>query len=430
MDASAYALVHGIHSTRTALGRWRSRPWPILRAWLLGSVAIALLLLIAVWSIASLAPAHAEVALDQPPFAVGGPLDVLRVMGRNLLVLALHAMACVAGFIAGSSLPLQAARRSGVSRAIHERGRPVAIGLVVCATCGSLTLQAYVLGRGAAGVAATLQSSPALLLASLLPHALPELVALFLPLAAWIAASRRGAWDELLAATLVTVALAIPVLLLAAVWEVYAAPHVVHKLLDSDAGQASATCFPSVAHPPTRWRMAEVERVVDASGLRSLAGGGSPDMSGPQDPMAAWSDQYPSGASPHDPFLVPALAGYEIRWWSREKVHEAADLFVFPSAGEASRYVHRATSTRCRHSGAISYPITEPAGAASMVWDNPLGYLQADVYFARGNRVYRVVVVPPGPTDQLPSEIDGRRLLRTPEQTACRLSDAGCRAGT
>jgi hypothetical protein len=231
MDASAYALVHGVRSTRSALDRWRRRPWPVVRAWLLGGVAVALLLLVAVWAIADISAARGGVVLDQPPFAVGGPSDVLRVLGRNLLVLALHAMACLAGFIAGSSLPLQAERRTGLSRAIHDRGRPVAIALVVCATAGSLSLQADVLGRGAAAVAATLHTSPALLLASLLPHALPELVALFLPLAAWIVASRRGAWDELLAATFVTVAIAIPILVLAAVWEVYEAPHVVAALV-------------------------------------------------------------------------------------------------------------------------------------------------------------------------------------------------------
>ena len=104
---------------------------------------------------------------------------------------------------------------------------PVAIGLVVCATGFSLSLQAYVLGKGAAGVAATFGTTPGALLVGLLPHALPELVALFLPLAAWIVASRRGAWDELLAATFVTVAIAIPMLVVAAVWEVYAAPHVI-----------------------------------------------------------------------------------------------------------------------------------------------------------------------------------------------------------
>ena len=68
----------------------------------------------------------------------------------------------------------------------------------------------------------------ALLLLAVLPHALPELIALFLPLAAWIMASRRGEWDQLLAATLVTVAVAIPVLLAAALVEVYVSPHLFH----------------------------------------------------------------------------------------------------------------------------------------------------------------------------------------------------------
>ncbi len=59
----------------------------------------------------------------------------------------------------------------------------------------------------------------------MLPHAIPELIALFLPLAAWIIASRRGEWEQLLAATVVTVALAVPVLVVAAFVEVYVSPH-------------------------------------------------------------------------------------------------------------------------------------------------------------------------------------------------------------
>ena len=59
----------------------------------------------------------------------------------------------------------------------------------------------------------------------MLPHAIPELIALFLPLAAWIIASRRGEWDQLLAATAVTVAIAVPVLVVAALVEVYVSPH-------------------------------------------------------------------------------------------------------------------------------------------------------------------------------------------------------------
>ena len=51
-------------------------------------------------------------------------------------------------------------------------------------------------------------------------HAIPELVALFLLLAVWILASRRGEWEQLLAVMFVTVAIAVPVLVLAAFIEV------------------------------------------------------------------------------------------------------------------------------------------------------------------------------------------------------------------
>jgi hypothetical protein len=210
---------------------WNRRPWPVLGAWLAGSLAAAAALLLAVWGVAALAPAGGSVSLHQPPLHVGHWADVTRILGRNLLVLALHAMACVAGFIAGSSLPLQARERTGLMRVIHERGGRLAILFVLAATTFSLSAQAYVLGSEVAGVAGALGVSPGLLLAGLLPHALPELTALFLPLAAWIIASRRGQWDQLLAATLVTVLLALPTLLIAALWEVYVAPHMLSALI-------------------------------------------------------------------------------------------------------------------------------------------------------------------------------------------------------
>ena len=86
------------------------------------------------------------------------------------------------------------------------------------------------LGQGSSTLAAQLGISPELLLAGLLPHALPELVAMFLPLAAWMIASRRGAWHELLAATVVTVLLAVPVLIAAAFVEVYVSPGLLRSL--------------------------------------------------------------------------------------------------------------------------------------------------------------------------------------------------------
>jgi hypothetical protein len=232
MDASSYALVHGMRRTRATLEAWRGRPGPVVRRWLLAALAVTGLLLAAVLLIAFVAPVSPGwVVLAHPPFAVGRLADLLQIVKDNLLVLALHAMACVAGFIAGSSLPLQASMKTGLARVVHERGRPIALAVVLSATGFSLTMQAYTLGTAAGRDASALHVSPALLLAALLPHAVPELVALFLPLAAWIAASRRGEWDGLLAATFVTVAIAVPVLVAAGVWEVYVAPHVLAGLL-------------------------------------------------------------------------------------------------------------------------------------------------------------------------------------------------------
>lgn len=225
MDASSYALYNGVRRTRTTLRAWQRRPLPVLGRWVAGSTMAAIGLLCAVLVISELFASYAQPVELRPPFAVGNGGDVATVLSHNLLVLALHAMACVAGFIAGSSLPLQAESKSGVSRWVHEHGGRIAIAFVVCATTFSLSAQAYLLGHTLAGVAHFLKVSPALLLLGVLPHALLELIALFLPLAAWIIASRRGEWDQLLAATVVTVAIALPMLVLAALIEVYASPH-------------------------------------------------------------------------------------------------------------------------------------------------------------------------------------------------------------
>jgi len=230
VDASSYAFVHGLRHTRATLSSWQHRPLPVLARWVGGSAIATTGLLAAVWVIASVDHGYTQIISLQPPFAVGDAGDLWTVLRSNLLVLALHAMACVAGFIAGSSLPLQAQSHSGVSRWIHEHGGRLAIAFVVCATAFSLSAQAFLLGHRLAGVSGFLGVPPGLLLLGVLPHAVPELIALFLPLAAWIIASRRGEWDQLLAATFVTVAIAVPVLVAAAVIEVYVSPHLFGSL--------------------------------------------------------------------------------------------------------------------------------------------------------------------------------------------------------
>jgi len=227
MKAEELALVQGWDDTRAALRRWNAQPWGVMRAWALGSLVVTGLLLAATWLVATVATpdytAYVFPGITRP--ATGH--DFAFVLFRNGLVLALHSLACVAGFMAGSSLPQVAEGYKGIWRTIHEKAGPLAIGFVVCATLFSLLTQAYALGHGAADLAAQMRLSPFVLLLGLAPHALPELFALFLPLAAWTLASRRGAWNELLAATFVTTAVAIPLLLLAASIEVWVSPRLV-----------------------------------------------------------------------------------------------------------------------------------------------------------------------------------------------------------
>lgn len=230
MAVDDLALVRGLGPTRATLARWNAQPGAVLGRWAPASLAIALALLGSVVLVATLAvpdptPVYV-IGLTRPPDL----RDVGHVLQRNAAVLALHAFACVAGFIAGSSLPREAARYRGAWRRIHDTAGPLAIAFVTAATLFSLITQAYVLGHTAATVSWQLGTTPAALLAALLPHALLELWALFLPLAAWLIASRRGRWEELLAATVVTVAIAIPCLVVSSLVEVYLSPHLVAGL--------------------------------------------------------------------------------------------------------------------------------------------------------------------------------------------------------
>ncbi len=228
--ANQHVFSHGMQDTRETLDLWGRDRWRVLRGWAALSLAIALALLSATWLVAGL------LTPDLTPIHLPGftepsqPSDLLPILYRNSLVLALHATACIAGFIAGASMPIAAAQRSGVSRWIHVKAGELAILFVCAVTLFSLSTQALYLGFQGSTISHQLKISRLELILSVLPHAIPELTALFLPLAAWLIASRRGEWNQLLAATFVTVVLAIPTLLLAATIEVYVWPHILQSL--------------------------------------------------------------------------------------------------------------------------------------------------------------------------------------------------------
>jgi len=228
--ANQHVFSHGMRDTRATLESWSERPGQVLRAWVALSLAIAFALLGATWVVAGL------LTPDLTPVHIAGltypsaPDDMLPILYRNSLVLALHATACFAGFIAGASMPIAAAERTGLSRWIHVKAGELAILFVCAVTLFSLSTQALYLGFQGSTLAYQLQISRLELILSVLPHAIPELTALFLPLAAWLIATRRGEWNQLLAATLITVMLAIPTLVLAAAIEVYVWPQILEQL--------------------------------------------------------------------------------------------------------------------------------------------------------------------------------------------------------
>jgi hypothetical protein len=217
-------FLQGVGATKQTLRRWNDGPWKVMRPWVLCSAAIAVGLLLAVYAVARIStpdPTGIYIPGVRRPASAE---DIGMILFRNSLVLALHGFACVAGFIALNSLPYSAAQRSGISRTVHEKAGPYAMMFVAGATLFSLATQAHFIGAILATASAQFGFSNIHLLLLLAPHAMLELTALFLPLAAWLIASRKGDWDQLLAATFVTVAVAVPALLVAVSMEVYLFP--------------------------------------------------------------------------------------------------------------------------------------------------------------------------------------------------------------
>src|SRR4051812_46285939 len=105
MRSEQLALVQAWADTRVTLARWRRAPVAVVAHWAAISLAIAVGLLAATWALGSL------LTPDLTPWAFPGIThpaslaDYASILERNVLVLALHAFACIAGFIAGSSLP-------------------------------------------------------------------------------------------------------------------------------------------------------------------------------------------------------------------------------------------------------------------------------------------------------------------------------------
>jgi hypothetical protein len=182
------------------------------------------------------------------------------------------------------------------------------------------------------------------------------------------------------------------------------------------AGWCQEPAIPAALKVPP----AAVERAVATSGLRRLLAGHL-DVQGPVGTSVARSDGLPDGKTS----AGPIDAGYELRWWTRQGNHRVADLFLFATASEAAAYVRTASSPDCRVKAGNGW-VPAISGGVGLIWTNSHDTLQADVFFSRGNRAYRLSDMPPGGEGKGLADVNPIKLIATPVALACRLPDARC----
>jgi hypothetical protein len=211
-EAQPVALASGAAWTRALFSVYAERPLPALAPWALGALAIGLSLLGSALVVAWLAGPSAPYT---PVFAdpTAGVADVGRIVVRNTTVLALQLLVCVGAYLATRPGPRALAR----TRALY-----VIAGL----SAYSFASQAWRLGHDLASAAQTLGFAPGELVVRLSLHAVPELTAIYLPLAACVSLARRRRTDDLAAAALLTAIVAFPAVVCAAGIEVFLTPYV------------------------------------------------------------------------------------------------------------------------------------------------------------------------------------------------------------
>ncbi|HEX4009055.1 MAG TPA: stage II sporulation protein M [Solirubrobacteraceae bacterium] len=224
--------------------------WPGLAPWAEVARWAAVATLVAAVLLGSVAVIAGHVAGNGWNGAESGLLDrhhdfgdVLFVLRRNLLVLGIHLCACWIGAIIGrphQPAPSSWGRIGALHRPVPDWMRRAALFYALLVTMLSVAVQAIGLGRQLADLAAATQISSTHLLMLVLPHAVPELLAVFLPLGLFLLEARRGRLDRLGGWSLQAAAIAVPVLVGAALIETFVTPGSVLAAVHAAAVHAAA----------------------------------------------------------------------------------------------------------------------------------------------------------------------------------------------
>lgn len=195
--------------------------------------------------------------------------------------------------------------------------------------------------------------------------------------------------------------------------------------LDLHSGSSSARatwCVPVKPPPLANARLDQIVElrasllpVVEAlAGRRYAAGSVVPEV--------VWTDNSPEklrSSRLNDGFWP---GSFEIRTWALSRDDIVADAFAFTDPAQARRFFQEATSVRCHLKGQARTASRLPQ-ARNLVWVNPDGPTQADVFLLRGSRVYRIGDVPA----RVPHESSGQQLsVLMVNALACTLPNADC----
>jgi hypothetical protein len=211
---------------------WRSMAGSAeVARWAVVAGAVAAVLLASVALIADHVPGNFFAGMESGLFARHHSVsDALYVFRRNVLVLGIHLCACWIGAIIGRRQqpgPTRWGWVGALNRPVPAWMGRFALGYALVVTLLSVALQATALGRQLADVSRAANISSTHLLVLVLPHAVPELVAVFLPLGLFLLEAHRGRLDRLGLWSLQAAAIALPVLMCAAAIETYVTPALV-----------------------------------------------------------------------------------------------------------------------------------------------------------------------------------------------------------
>lgn len=208
----------------------------LLRRWYLVAGSIAISMLLSILVIGALSTPDNGLAASSLVDTDQGLPDMVHIMQKNFLVLGIHLCACWIGALVVAkqrNVPDGWNRMRWLNSDLPDWVRTACLGYALFVTISSIVLQTFALGLSASAIASDYGMQMPLFIALLAPHALVELTAVFLPLAAFLWRSRRDQLAMLGHDSWVCAAYAIPMICLAAAWEVWVTPHLLLLFIGS-----------------------------------------------------------------------------------------------------------------------------------------------------------------------------------------------------